>query len=87
MCVFSDLIFYLDLIDPPLAGGNFTWLNGRVWSRLDRFFISASRKACFPDLIQKRLPRIFSEYHPILLNCGGINEGQGYSKFENVVGQ
>ncbi|KAG6666274.1 hypothetical protein CIPAW_01G019700 [Carya illinoinensis] len=40
MTDFSFLIFELDLVDIPLDGGDFTWSNGRAWSRLDRFIVS-----------------------------------------------
>lgn len=42
MSDFSALLFELDLVDLPLAWGDFTWSNGRAWSRLDRFIVSLS---------------------------------------------
>ncbi|KAG6647375.1 hypothetical protein CIPAW_07G074900 [Carya illinoinensis] len=39
---FSDLIFELELIDLPMADGDFTWSNRRSWSQLDIFLVSAS---------------------------------------------
>ncbi|KAG2680435.1 hypothetical protein I3760_11G099200, partial [Carya illinoinensis] len=84
MAEFSDLIFELDLVDLPLAGGDFTWSNGRTWSRLDRFLVSLSWEAHFPDLCQKHLPRLSSNHFPILLDCGGIHEGRRYFKFKNM---
>lgn len=59
---FFNLIFQQDLVNLPLAGGTFTWSNGRVWSRLDRFIVSSSWEATFSDLCLKRLPRLCSDY-------------------------
>ncbi|KAG2697380.1 hypothetical protein I3760_07G102700 [Carya illinoinensis] len=39
---FSILIFELDLVDLPLARGDFTLSNGRAWSTLDKFIVSHS---------------------------------------------
>ncbi|KAG6639537.1 hypothetical protein CIPAW_10G107700 [Carya illinoinensis] len=84
MTIFSDLIFKPDLIDLQMAGGDFTWSNGRAWSRLNRFLVSACWEACFPDLSQKRLLRMCSDHYPIMLDCGGIIRGHRYFKFENM---
>ncbi|XP_041017909.1 uncharacterized protein LOC121260128 [Juglans microcarpa x Juglans regia] len=81
---FSALIFELDLVDLPLAGGDFTWSNGRAWSRLDRFIISPSWEANFHNLCQKRLPRFCSDHFPLLSDCGSLHERQRYFKFENM---
>ncbi|KAG2711914.1 hypothetical protein I3760_04G100200 [Carya illinoinensis] len=42
-----------------------------TWSRLDRF-------------LQKRLDRVCSDHFSIVLDCGGIQEGKRYFKFENI---
>ncbi|XP_035551741.1 uncharacterized protein LOC108989210 [Juglans regia] len=47
------LIFELGLIDLLMVGRDFTWSNGRAWSKLDRFLVSASWEVRFPDLRQK----------------------------------
>ncbi|KAG6645351.1 hypothetical protein CIPAW_08G116600 [Carya illinoinensis] len=83
MADFSALLSDLDLMDLPLAGGDFTWSNKRVWSRLDRFVVSLSWETHFPNLCHKRLPRLCSDQFPILLDCGGLQEGCRYFKFEN----
>ncbi|KAG2683697.1 hypothetical protein I3760_10G044500 [Carya illinoinensis] len=75
MADFLAQIFYLDLVDLPLARGDFTWLNGRAWSRLDRFILSSSWEEHFPDLCQKRLPRLCSDHFPIVLDCGVFMRG------------
>ncbi|KAG2700481.1 hypothetical protein I3760_07G232900 [Carya illinoinensis] len=84
MANFSALLFDLDLVDLPLARGDFTWSNGRVWSRLDRFVVSHSWEIHFPNLCQKRLHRLCSDHFPILLDCDGLQEGWRYFKFENM---
>lgn len=77
------LIFYMGLVDLLLAGGDFTWSNGRVWSRLDRFIVSPW-KVHFLGLCQKHLPRLSSNHFFILLDYGSIHEGWIYFKFENM---
>ncbi|XP_040992580.1 uncharacterized protein LOC121239391 [Juglans microcarpa x Juglans regia] len=72
MIEFSQCISDLNLVDFPLAGGSATWANNKTWSRLDRFLISPDWESHFPDVWQKRLPRISSDHWPILLDCGGI---------------
>ncbi|KAF5447771.1 hypothetical protein F2P56_033295, partial [Juglans regia] len=71
MAEFSEFIFDMDLMDLPLVGGEFTWSNGRVWSKLDRFLVSPLWEAHYPEVSQKRLARVSSDHFPILLDCGG----------------
>lgn len=51
---FSSLIDDLELIDFPMQGGSFTWSGGRVFSRIDRFFISGDWKEHFSRVVQLR---------------------------------
>ncbi|KAG2698944.1 hypothetical protein I3760_07G170800 [Carya illinoinensis] len=81
---FSECIFDLNLVDLPLAGGTTTWSNNQSWSRLDRFLILPEWKSHFPDVWQKRLPRIGSDHWPIMLDCGGLCSGRQPFKFENM---
>ncbi|KAG6644474.1 hypothetical protein CIPAW_08G057000 [Carya illinoinensis] len=81
---FTTLVFELDLVDLPLAGGDYTWSNGRAWSRLDRFIVSPCWETHFPILCQKCLPKLCSDHFPLLLDCGGLHEGRRYFKFENM---
>ncbi|XP_035545176.1 uncharacterized protein LOC118348231 [Juglans regia] len=81
---FREFIFDLDLMDLPLVGGEYTWSNGRVWSRLDRFLVSTTWEAHYPEVSQKRLARVSSDHFPIILDCGGIHRGSRYFKFENM---
>lgn len=87
MVNFSNFIYDQNLQDIPLAGGSFTWSSNRdlpSWSRIDIFLISPEWEAHYPDLIQKRLPKLCSYHFSILLNCGGISRGPRYFKFENM---
>ncbi|XP_040986403.1 uncharacterized protein LOC121234516 [Juglans microcarpa x Juglans regia] len=81
---FSEFMFDLDPMDLPLAGGEFTWSNSREWSRLDRFLVSPSWEAHYSELYQKRMARYCSDHFAIMLDCGGINRGRQYFKFENM---
>lgn len=47
---FNEFIFDLDFMDLPLVGGEFTWSNGRVWSRSDRFLVSPSWETKYPEV-------------------------------------
>jgi len=70
---FSDFVFDQGLMDLPLAGGYYTWsrrLDPSVWSRIDRFLVTPDWEARFPTVSQKRLPRLYSDHFPILLDCG-----------------
>ena len=73
---FSDFIFDMDLVDLPIVGGEYTWSNNRSWSRLDRFLVSPSWEIHYPTMLQKRMDRICSDHFPIVLDCGGIQEGK-----------
>ncbi|KAF5451980.1 hypothetical protein F2P56_027028, partial [Juglans regia] len=84
MAEFSEFIFDMDLMDLPLVGGEYTWSNGRAWSKLDRFLVSPLWEAHYPEVSQKRLARVNSDHFPILLDCGGIQGGHRYFKFENM---
>ena len=80
----NEFIFDLDFMDLPLVGGEFTWSNGRVWSRLDRFLVSPLWEAKYPEVNQRRLAQVNSDHYPILLDCGGIHRWRRYFKFENM---
>jgi endonuclease/exonuclease/phosphatase family metal-dependent hydrolase len=72
----SDFIFELGLMDFPLAGGAFTWsrtFDPPVWSRIDRFLVSPDWEARFHVSSQKRLPRLYLDHFPILLDCGDFS--------------
>jgi hypothetical protein len=84
---FSDFIFDQGLLDLPLAGGTCTWSlrpDPLVWSRINRFLISPEWEAWFPVVSQKRLPRLYSDHFPILLDCVDVSRGKRPFKFENM---
>ncbi|KAG6669591.1 hypothetical protein CIPAW_01G254900 [Carya illinoinensis] len=81
---FSECIFELNLVDLPLEGGIYTWVNNQTWSRLDRFLISPEWEIHYPEVCQKRLPRLCSDHWPIMLDGGVIQRRQQHFKFENM---
>ena len=65
---FSDFIYALGLINPPLERGSFSRSNSREVEarlRIDRFLFSPDWEDHFPSIIQCRLPRLLSDHFPI----------------------
>jgi hypothetical protein len=81
---FSEFIHGQSLVDIPLQGGQFTWSNNQVWSKIDRFLLSPEWEEHFPYVSQSRLPRLLSDHFPLMLDCGVQRERKGYFKFENM---
>ncbi|XP_042939460.1 uncharacterized protein LOC122274488 [Carya illinoinensis] len=78
MTDFAKFICEQELLDIPLVGATFTWSSNRehpASSRLDRFLILPDCEVHFLGLIKKRLPRLYSDHFPILIDCGGIQGG------------
>ena len=48
MRLFNELIAELELFDPPLLNGIYTWSNSQVCARLDRFLFKEGWRVCFP---------------------------------------
>ena len=71
-------------MDLPLSGGVCTWSNSQSWSIIDRFLVSPEWKVRHPDLFQKRLLCLCSDYFPIILISGGRKGGRIPFKFENM---
>jgi hypothetical protein len=87
MMEFSDFIADQGLVDIPLVGGQFTWSNNQedeIWSRIDRFLLSLSWEDYYPEVVQRRLPRVCSDHFPLILECGDSRGGKKYFKFENM---
>jgi hypothetical protein len=84
MTEFSNFISELSLMDLPLSGGLSTWSNNSSWSRLDQFLVSPDWETNYPRLLQKMVPRLCLDHFPILLDCGGIQEGKKPFKIENM---
>jgi hypothetical protein len=84
---FQTSFFMQNLVDLPLEGGQFTWSNNQedqIWSRIDKFLVSPEWEKRFPEVIQKRLPRLLSNHFSLLLDCGAPRGGNKYFKFENM---
>jgi hypothetical protein len=80
--------FDQDLMDILLVGGNFTWSNNRdsqSWSRIYRFLPSPEWEEQFPDVSQRRLPRILADHFPLMLDCVVSSKDSMYFKFEKYV--
>jgi exonuclease III len=67
---FSEFIHGQSLVDIPLQGGQFTWSNNQVWSKIDRFLLSPEWEEHFPDVSQSRLPRLLLDHFPLMLDYG-----------------
>ncbi|XP_073016672.1 uncharacterized protein [Primulina eburnea] len=85
MRCFDSLIQELELCDPPLLNGKFTWSNLRdmpICCRLDRFMFTTGWTEFFPFNRQTILPRITSDNFPVVLEK--IKWGPTAFRFENV---
>lgn len=86
MIEFSNFIEEVELFDPSLLGGVFTWTrsnNSHIAYRLDRFLFSSDWDENFRNIRQSVLPKPVSEHTPILLNCGDGENSKSYFKFQN----
>ncbi|WMV18956.1 hypothetical protein MTR67_012341, partial [Solanum verrucosum] len=83
---FSEFIMDLNLLDPQLAGGKYTWRKGNrhdVAARLDRFPVSNEWDEGFKNIKKSVLPKVTSDHTPIMLQCGNWEPAKSYFKFEN----
>ena len=85
---FSEVIEELELKEPPVQGGWFTWgsgINGSRRARLDRFLVFDDWDCLGGGFVQKILPGPISNHCPIVLEGGGGRMG-GPSpfRFENM---
>ncbi|KAH0722802.1 hypothetical protein KY290_005454 [Solanum tuberosum] len=86
MTEFSRWIEDMELHDPCLRGGNFTWFRGpnqHSSARLDRFLYSTEWDEQFRNIRQQIMPRVISDFSPIMLQCGDWEQRKPYFKFEN----
>uniref|UniRef100_A0A0V0IFJ2 Putative ovule protein n=1 Tax=Solanum chacoense TaxID=4108 RepID=A0A0V0IFJ2_SOLCH len=86
MTDFSRWIEDMELHDPCLRGGNFTWFRGpnqHSAARLDRFLYSTEWDEQFRNIRQQIMPRVISDHSPIMLQCGDWEQRKPYFKFEN----
>ena len=85
---FSKIIDVLELKDPHLKGGEFTWIGGpgnQRMARLDRFLITDVWENYVGNVTQSTLPRPVSNHFRILLIGGGsLVRGLTPFRFENM---
>jgi hypothetical protein len=75
MIDFADFIFKQGLI---------TWSNRRAGSKLDRFLVSTDLEEYFPEVCQKRLPRVLLDHFLEEFECGTGKRGRIPFWFENL---
>ncbi|PON63520.1 Endonuclease/exonuclease/phosphatase [Trema orientale] len=84
---FDELIRELNLRDPPLCNGQFTWSSFRnqpTYCKLDRFLFSAEWEALFPVIRQEIEVRVVSDHCPVLLDSTPTRWGPSPFRFENM---
>ncbi|WMV48294.1 hypothetical protein MTR67_041679 [Solanum verrucosum] len=85
MTDFSRWIEDMELHDPCLKGGSFTWFRGpnhQSAARLDRFLYSTEWEEQFRNIRQQIMPIVISDHCPIMLQCGDWEQRKPYFKFE-----
>ncbi|GJT97366.1 RNA-directed DNA polymerase, eukaryota, reverse transcriptase zinc-binding domain protein [Tanacetum coccineum] len=82
---FNSFIDATGLVDLPIGGRCFTWMNkaGTKLSKLDRFLISEDVIDLLPDIRITALDRIWSDHNPILLHVDKIDFGPSPFKLYN----
>ncbi|PWA90363.1 cytochrome P450 [Artemisia annua] len=75
--VFNSFIDAAGLIEIPMGGRSFTWMNkaGTKLSKLDRFLMSEDVLVANPDLKATVLDRLWSDHNPILLHADKTDFG------------
>ncbi|GJY48504.1 RNA-directed DNA polymerase, eukaryota, reverse transcriptase zinc-binding domain protein [Tanacetum coccineum] len=82
---FKSFIDAIGLVDLPIGGRCFTWMNktGTKLSKLDHFFISEDVIDLLPDIRIAALDRIWSDHNPIILHVDKIDFGPSPFKLYN----
>ncbi|GJS00739.1 RNA-directed DNA polymerase, eukaryota, reverse transcriptase zinc-binding domain protein [Tanacetum coccineum] len=82
---FNYFIDATGLVDLPIGGRCFTWMNkaNTKLSKLDRFLISEDVIDLLPDIRITALDRIWSDHNPILLHVDKIDFGPSPFKLYN----
>ena len=76
----------MELVDPELVGGKYTWRKGDRHisaARLDIFLFSEEWDTNFRKIRQSTLQRVISDHSPLLLQCGEWERSKSYFKFES----
>ena len=87
MFAFSDFINRNCLVDLPLQGASFTWFQDSIsssMSRIDKTLVSTDWEDHFGNVSQRVLPRVISDYCPLLVETGDVGRGRCAFKFENM---
>ncbi|KAK9154956.1 hypothetical protein Sjap_002436 [Stephania japonica] len=87
MVEFDRLISDLELIDPQLRNGKFTWSNLRInpiCARLDRFLYTKVWGETFQEGRQVLGNRVTSDHFPVIFDTGYARWGPTPFRFENV---
>ena len=82
---FNSFIDSTGLIDLPIGGRAYTWMNkaGTKLSKLDRFLISEAVLEALPDIHITALDRLWSDHNPILLHVNKSDFGPTPFKLYN----
>lgn len=86
MADFNAFIDSLEVIDLPLLGRKFTWVNSdnvAKWSRLDRFLIHSKWLSCY-NWKQWGLSRALSDHYPVILKVDARDWGPRPFRFLNA---
>ncbi|PWA70042.1 RNA-directed DNA polymerase, eukaryota [Artemisia annua] len=80
---FNTFISNSNLVDLPLGGRQFTWMNkaGTKMSKLDRFLISDSITDSIPDARVTVLDRLWSDHNPVMFHVNKVDYGPISFKF------
>ncbi|XP_071713413.1 uncharacterized protein [Rutidosis leptorrhynchoides] len=80
---FNSFIGDAGLVDLPLNGRSFTWVNkpASKMNRIDRVLVSHNVLECLPELKMESLPRGHSDHWPILLHNIKMDYGPFPFKF------
>ncbi|XP_062073105.1 uncharacterized protein LOC133777487 isoform X1 [Humulus lupulus] len=83
---FDALIREMNLVDPKLQNGRYTWSNFRqrpICSRLDRFLFSPSWTEFYPFIRQEVLVRLVSDHCLVVLDSNPPSWGPSPFRFDN----
>ncbi|CAM8951160.1 unnamed protein product [Rhodiola kirilowii] len=77
MTDFNNFIAQAGILDAGFLGPPFTWSNNRqgnnrIWERLDRVLLNGRALADFPEMQVTHLPRVSSDYCPLLLSLSQL---------------
>ncbi|GJW19120.1 RNA-directed DNA polymerase, eukaryota, reverse transcriptase zinc-binding domain protein, partial [Tanacetum coccineum] len=80
---FNSFINTSGLVELPLGGRSFTWMNkaGTKLNKLDRFLFSENVIEALPDVQITALDRLWSDHNPILLHCNKSDYGPTLFRF------